>query len=48
MADADKSIDYKPSAFYFRKDLHAAKTPSELRAIGMVLTGELERLQAWV
>jgi hypothetical protein len=39
---------YKPSAFYFRRELAEAKTLAEARCIGRRAILELEELKAWV
>lgn len=39
---------YKPSAFYFRRELAEAKTLAEARRIGRRAILELEELKAWV
>ena len=39
---------YKPSAFYFRRELRATKTREEAVEIGLRVVLELEQLKAWV
>lgn len=38
---------FKPSAFYFRRGLRAARTVDEAIAVGLVAVRELEHLKAW-
>jgi hypothetical protein len=44
----EKPSAYKPSAFYFRTELRAARTKREAVQIGLHVIAELERLKAWV
>jgi hypothetical protein len=44
----EKPISYKPSVYYFRRELRETDNPDELRKIGMHLCAELEQLKAWV
>jgi hypothetical protein len=39
---------YKPSAFYLRRRIRQAKTVEELRALGLDIVSEMERLKQWV
>jgi hypothetical protein len=39
---------YKPSAFYFRRELSEAKTLTDAKRIGRRAILELEELKAWV
>ena len=39
---------YKPSAFYFRRELSEAKTITDAKRIGRRAILELEELKAWV
>lgn len=41
-------VSYRPSAFYFRSGLRAAKTKAQAVEIGLKAVAELEQLKAWV
>lgn len=41
-------VSYKPSAYYFRSGLRAAKTKAQAVEIGLKAVTELEQLKAWV
>ncbi len=40
--------DYKPSVFYYRRAIRAAKTKAQAQAEGLAVCTELERLKEWV
>lgn len=40
--------EYKPSAYYYRHRLRVERDPERLRAVGLSVVGELERLKQWV
>ena len=43
-----KALSYKPSVYYFRKELREAEAAEELRELGLGVVAELEMLKAWV
>ena len=46
--DEQDTSDYKPSVFYYRRDLRSAQTVERAIAVGLVVCHELEQLKAWV
>jgi len=43
-----KPASYRPSAFYWRKQIRAAESLDELREIGLALVSELEEHKACI
>lgn len=43
-----KIFTYKPSAYYFRREIRKARRLQRAQAIGLAAVDELERLKAWV
>jgi hypothetical protein len=39
---------YKPSAYYYRRELREAHTVKRAQAVGLAAVDDLERLKAWV
>lgn len=39
---------YRPSAFYFRRQIRRARSIEEAQALGLAVVSELEQLKAWV
>lgn len=44
----NEPISYKPSGYYYRRALRQTNNPDELRAIGLAIVAEQERLKEWV
>lgn len=44
----NKPLSYKPSVYYFRLELRAARSKAEAVSIGEKAIGELELLKAWI
>lgn len=40
--------EYKPSVFYYRRAIRAAKTKAQAQSVGLGVCLELERLKEWV
>lgn len=47
-APAEECPTYKPSAYYFRRELRRARTKLRAQQVGLAAVDELERLKAWV
>lgn len=45
---ASNEASYRPSAYYFRAALRAAKTTEQAREVGLQAVKELEALKEWV
>jgi len=41
-------LSYKPSGYYFRREIRNAKTLLRAQQVGLAAVDELERLKAWV
>lgn len=41
-------LSYRPSGYYYRRALRRTNNAEELRAIGLAVVSEHERLKAWV
>lgn len=49
MAASDPELlSYKPSAYYFRREIRRARSLQRAQAVGLAAVDELERLKAWV
>lgn len=43
-----EKLSYRPSGFYYRRALRRTRNADELRAIGLAVVAEHERLKEWV
>jgi len=41
-------IPYRPSAYFFRREIRAARSKKKAVDLGLTLVSELEELKAWV
>lgn len=44
----DKAVNYKPSAYYWRKQIRETDDVSGLKELALLLCGELEMTKAWI
>lgn len=47
-SDSSSMPNYKPSCYYFRRELRKARTILRAQQVGLAAVDELERLKAWV
>jgi len=45
---SEQEASYRPSAFYWRKQIREAETIVDLRETAMLLCSELEQTKAWI
>lgn len=48
LPDSDRVLSYRPSAWYYRRRMRESDDVREVRAVGLHVVAEYERLREWV